>query len=138
MFKFVIVGAVGLAILSFVAAQAQTTPAAVCLRRADIDTFDAPNDYTVIVRKLHGDKVKLALMGPCINLGFRMALGIKTVGGTMALSCISPGDSIINNDRFAGTRMNCPIKSISLYTPEMEAADKAAAAAKKAAAQSGL
>lgn len=136
MFKFVIVGAVGLAMVSSMAAEAQTppaqvsAPAPVCLRRADIDTFDAPNDYTVIVRKLSGEKIKLALMGPCINLRYRMSLGIKTVGGTMALSCISPGDSIIDVDRGTRTRFACPIRSITVYTPAMEAADKAAKAAK--------
>ncbi len=135
MFKGIVLGAVAVALLSAVSAQAQNQQP-VCLRRADIDTFNAPNDYTVIVRKLNGDKVKLALMGPCINLSYRMSLGIKTVGGSMALSCISPGDSIIDVDRGTRTRMSCPIRSISLYTPAMEAADKAAAAAKKAAADS--
>jgi hypothetical protein len=136
MFKAMLIGGVALATLAAIPAQAQpATPAPVCLRRANIDTFDAPNDYTVIVRTLDGTKYKLDLMGPCLNLGFRMSLGIKTVGGTMGLSCISRGDSIINNDRFQRIRMNCPIKAISIYTPATEAADKAAAAAKKAADQ---
>jgi hypothetical protein len=133
MFKALLIGGVALAMLAAIPAQAQpAAPVPVCLRRADIDTFNAPNDYTVIVRTLNGAKYKLALMGPCTNLSFRMALGIKTPGGTMGLSCITPGDSIINNDRGTRMRMNCPIKAISIYTPAMEAADKAAAAAKKA------
>jgi hypothetical protein len=133
MFKAFLIGGVALAMLAAIPAQAQpAAPTQVCLRRADIDTFNAPNDYTVIVRTLNGTKYKLALMGPCTNLSFRMALGIKTPGGTMGLSCITPGDSIINNDRGTRMRMNCPIKTISIYTPQEEAADKAAAAAKKA------
>ncbi len=76
--------------------------APVCLRRANIDTFDAPNDYTVIVRALDGTKYKLALMGPCINLSYRMSLGLKTPGGTMGLSCIGIGDSIIDRDHITG------------------------------------
>jgi hypothetical protein len=134
MFKTMLLGAVGLAMLAAIPAEAQpANPAPVCLRRANIDTFDAPNDNTVIVRTLDGQKYKLALMGPCLNLGFRMALGIKTVGGSMRLSCITPGDMIINNDRFQDIHMQCPIKAITIYTPQEEAADKAAAAAKKAA-----
>ncbi|MGA9794604.1 MAG: DUF6491 family protein [Rhizomicrobium sp.] len=136
MFKSLVMGGVAAALLFSASAQAQpSAPAQVCLRRADIDTFNAPDDYTVIVSTLDRKKYKLALMGPCLNLKFRMALGIKTVGGSMALSCITPGDSIIDHDRFQHIHMNCPIRSISLYTPAMEAADKAAAAAKKAAEQ---
>jgi hypothetical protein len=133
MFKTIFLAGAAAAIgLSAIPVQAQ--PAAqVCLRRADIDTFDAPNDNTVIVRALNGTKYKLALMGPCQNLTFRMALAIKTPGGTMGLSCITPGDMIVNRDRFQGIHMNCPIRTITIYTPAEEAADKAAAAAKKAA-----
>lgn len=134
MLKTILAGAAVIATLSAIPAEAQpATPAQVCLRRADIDTFDAPNDYTVIVRTLNGLKYKLDLMGPCLDLKYRMALGVKTVGGSFALSCISRGDSIINNDRMEHLRMNCPIKAITIYTPAMEAADKAAAAAAKAA-----
>jgi hypothetical protein len=130
MFKAAVLGAIAAAALvSAWPAQAQDQ-APVCLRRANIDTFDAPNDYTVIVRTLNGTKYKLDLMGPCLDLKYRMALGVKTVGGSFALSCISRGDSIINNDRMEHVRMDCPIKAISIYTPQMEAADKAAKAAK--------
>jgi Family of unknown function (DUF6491) len=131
MFKAILAGVAVIATLSVVPAEAQpANPAPVCLRRADIDTFDAPNEDTVIVRTLDGTKYKLALMGPCLDIGYRMSLGIKTVGGTMGLSCISPGDSIINNDRMQHMRMNCPIRAITIYTPAMESADKAAKAAK--------
>lgn len=131
MFKAILAGVAMTATLSVIPAEAQpANPAPVCLRRADIDTFDAPNEDTVIVRTLDGTKYKLALMGPCLDIGYRMSLGIKTVGGTMGLSCISPGDSIINNDRMQHMRMNCPIRTITIYTPAMEAADKAAKAAK--------
>lgn len=133
MYKIILAGVAAIAVLSVIPAEAQpANPARVCLRRADIDTFDAPNDYTVIVRTLDGTKYKLALMGPCNNLRFRMALGIKTVGGTMGLSCIGNGDSIIDRDHITGEHMECPIRAITIYTPAEEAADKAAAAAKKA------
>lgn len=133
MFKIIILGAVSVALLSTVPALAQNqgpNQKPICLRRANIDTFNAPDDNTVIVRTLDGNKYKLSLMGPCLNLSFRQALGIKTVGGSFALSCISPGDSIIDNDRMDHMRMNCPIKAITMYTPAQEAADKAAKAAK--------
>jgi hypothetical protein len=134
MFKIILAGAAAIAVLSVIPAEAQpASPAPVCLRRANIDTFDAPNDYTVIVRTLDGTKYKLALMGPCINLSYRMSLGLKTPGGTMGLSCIGIGDSIIDRDHITGEHMNCPIKAITIYTPAEEAADKAAKAAIDAA-----
>ena len=136
MFKGIVLGAA--ALLSVVPAWAQDqqpqSQQPACLRRADIDTFNAPDDSTVIVRTLNGNKYKLALMGPCLDLRFRNALAIRSPG-SFALSCISRGDSIINRDRVSNIHMSCAIRNITLYTPQEEAADKAAAAAKKAQAQ---
>ena len=105
--------------------------AGVCLRQANIYNWNALDNRTVIVEDDFHKKFKLTLMTPCLNMQFHERLGFKTFGGS-ALACVSKGDEILSGSPIGP--QHCPISKIELYTPEMEKADKEAAAAAKAAA----
>jgi hypothetical protein len=69
----------------------------------------------------------MTLMGFCHNLAFKEQIGFKSVGGG-ELSCLGSGDYVLAHDIAIPDR--CPITSVVPYTAAMDAADKAAAAAK--------
>jgi hypothetical protein len=115
----------GLAVL----ASAPALAAPSCLQLGQIYSWNAPNDKTLIVEDNWHQKFKLSLLGPCMNLTFKERVGFKSFGGT-ELSCLSKGDSVLVRE--PGFPQRCPIVDIVPYTPQMESADKAAAAAKKA------
>ncbi len=108
----------------------QAMAAGTCLRQSEIYNWNSLNDRTVIVEDNFHQKFKLSLLSPCLNMQFKERLGFKTFGGT-ALSCISRGDTVIAGSEIGP--QHCPISKIEPYTPEMEKADKDAAAAAKAA-----
>ncbi len=118
--------AAGLAVL--VATPALANPN--CLMLSQIWNWKAVDNKTLIVEDNYHQKFKLGLMGYCPNLPFKEALAFKVIGGT-GLSCITKGDLVITH-QFPEGGFRCPIVNIVSYTPEMEKADKAAAAAKAA------
>ncbi|HEY1707826.1 MAG TPA: DUF6491 family protein [Rhizomicrobium sp.] len=119
------------ALALFTTAPASAEPA--CLRNIDIWSFDAPNDKTVIVENTRHLKYKVSVMGTCSGLHFHNHLAFKTLANGN-LACLSKGDQVISRDE--GMVGICSVTNIELYTPAMQAADKAAKAAKDAA-QSG-
>jgi hypothetical protein len=102
-----------------------------CLQRSQIYNWNAQNDRTIIVEDMLHKKYKLSLMVSCQHLQFHQRLGFKTFDPS-ALACVSRGDSVISGTEIGP--QTCPIKTIEAYTPDMEKADKDAAAAAKAAA----
>jgi hypothetical protein len=112
-------------------AAAMTTPALAegpaCLEVGQIYSWNALDNKTLIVEDNWHNKFKLSLMGYCPNLTFKERVGFKAFGGT-ELSCLTKGDDVLVRDIGMGQR--CPIVNIVPYTPAMEQADKAAAAAK--------
>jgi hypothetical protein len=126
MLRTLVLSAMAVVVLSAVPSQAQRA----CLREDQIFSFDVIDDRTLIVEDNLHQKFKVSLLGYCNNLRFRNALGFQTVGGT-GLSCITPGDNIINRGLNSWPQ-RCPVKSVVLYTPEMQKADEAAKAAKDA------
>jgi hypothetical protein len=104
-----------------------------CLRFGEIWSWKALDNYTIVAEDNQHNKFKLSLMGYCPSVQFRERVGFKSLGA-MHLTCMTPGDDIIVNNPGTGPQ-NCPIKSIVTYTPAMEQADKAAAAAKRQGAQ---
>ena len=101
-----------------------------CLRVGQIDGFSAikGNDKAFVVTDLAHRRFKINLMYRCGGLDYNMAVGFKTLG-IGRLACISRGDTVFSRDvGVAGNR--CPVSSVVPYTPAMEAADKAAFAAK--------
>jgi hypothetical protein len=119
----------GLALAAVLATPAFAQKA--CLQVDSIYSWTALDDKTLIVEDNWHKKFKVKLIGVCSNLKFHNALAFKSVGG-MGISCLTPGDDVISHD-FALGPQRCGVTSVDAYTPEMEAADKAAAAAKKAA-----
>ena len=99
-----------------------------CLRVGQIWNWKAVGNQTLIVESETHQKFKLGLMGFCQGLNFKQTLGFKSIGGT-ELSCLTPGDDVFVH--VLSMRQTCPIKTIDLYTPDMEKADKDAAEAKK-------
>lgn len=106
------------------AAQAQD-----CLRLGQLDSFSAikgTDRAFVVTDKLHR-RFKVNLTQRCGGLDFNMAVGFKTLDSG-PLACIERGDYVLSRDPgMAGAR--CPISSVEIYTPAMEAADKSAAKA---------
>jgi hypothetical protein len=102
-----------------------------CLRLGQIDGFNAIRGNGrafVVTDKLHR-RFRINLVHDCGDLDLNLSVGFQTLEGGR-LACISRGDTVINRDPArAGSR--CPIASVEIYTPAMEAADKAAAQAMK-------
>jgi hypothetical protein len=101
-----------------------------CLELAQIYSWKAVDNKTLIVEDNWHQKFKVGLMGYCPELPFRETLGFDVIGGT-GLSCVSKGDFVITHEPQMGG-FRCPVSSIVPYTPAMEKADKAAAAEKAA------
>jgi hypothetical protein len=101
-----------------------------CLRVGQIYDWKAKDNSTLIVEDTFHRKFKVDLLGSCINLTFKQRIGFSSPGGT-SLSCLSSGDSVFFHDSAIG-QQKCAVKAVSDYTPEMEKADAAAEAAKKA------
>ena len=105
--------------------------AATCASRlGQVDSFSAirGNERAFVVTDKLRRRFRINLMYRCPGLDFNMAVGFKTLESG-SLACIARGDTVISRDvTRAGDR--CPISSVEPYTPAMEAADKAAAAAK--------
>jgi len=116
--------ALGFAI-SIPATQALAGPA--CLELGRIWSWKVLDNKTLIVEDDTHQKFKMSLMGYCPNLAFKERVGFKSIGGS-ELSCLSKGDDVLVRD--IGMPDRCPITDIVPYTPAMEAADKAAVAAK--------
>jgi len=102
-----------------------------CLQIGRIYSWNAPDNRTLIVEDDLHRKFKVSLMSPCIGLQFKERVGFKSLGATQ-LSCLSPADDVIIHQMGGMGSLRCPIKSIVAYTAEMQKADAAAAAAKKA------
>jgi hypothetical protein len=99
-----------------------------CLREENIYNWNAINDKTLIVEDSFHKKYRLGLIGVCSNLTFHEHLEFQAIGGDR-MTCLSMGDQVITRDYAMGPE-HCAITKIEYYTPQMEAADKAAAAAK--------
>jgi hypothetical protein len=105
--------------------QALSAPS--CLELGRIWNWKVLDNKTLIVEDDTHQKFKMSLMGFCPNLQFKERIAFKSVGGS-DLSCLGQGDYVLAHDIAIPDR--CPITSVVPYTPAMEAADKAAAAAK--------
>jgi hypothetical protein len=120
--KFPAFVALGLALLTL---PADANPN--CLRIGQIWSWKSVDKRTLIVEDQLYQKFKVSLQGFCPALPYKLALGFKSIGGINGLDCLERGDEVISHD--VGVRYTCPIMSITPYTPAMENADKAAAAA---------
>jgi len=116
------------ALAALLAAPALAADHSVCLRIGNIDTWKVLDSKTLIVQDTLHQKFKVGLLGYCPNLDFKERLGFHSPGSTR-LSCLSPGDDIVSREYGTGAQ-RCPVVSVVAYTPEMEKADKDAAAAK--------
>ena len=107
----------------------QTAAPNTCLRFGEIYSWNAPDNRTLIVEDNLHRKFKVSLMGYCPNVTFKERVGFRS-RGAMRLTCMSPGDDVVVNNMGSGSQ-HCPIRSIVPYTPAMQKADEAAAAAKQ-------
>ena len=107
----------------------QSPAAPACLRFGEIYSWKALDNRTVIAEDIRHNKFRLALMGYCPNVQFKERVGFQSPGSTY-LSCLSAGDTLLVNQFGSGQAQRCPISNITAYTPEMEQADNAKAAAK--------
>jgi hypothetical protein len=125
--KKIILLAAGLTALASTPAFANAT----CLQISQVYNWKATDDKTLVVDDEFHNRFKMTLMGTCPGLTFKERVGFKAFGGTQ-MSCLSAGDNVIVRQMGSGGQI-CPIRSVVPYTPDMEKADMAAAAAKKAA-----
>jgi hypothetical protein len=128
MFKSILAGMAGIAILASAPAHANSR----CLEVGQIYNFKALDDKTLIVEDNLHNKFRVALLGTCPGLTFKEGIGFKTFGPHSRLTCVSGGDSIVTRDIGIGGQ-RCAIQRVEPYTAEMMKADADAAAAKKAA-----
>jgi len=106
---------------------AQAAKPAECLRTANIyDYTPVTGNRALIVIDRARRKFKLTFGVPCTGLQYKMGLEFRAFGP--GLSCMARGDKVITHD--VASPPECLITSIVPYTPEMEKADAAAAAAK--------
>ncbi len=112
-----------LALVVLMATQISSTAwaAAPCLRQDQIYNWTPLNDTTLVVEDDLHKKFKLTLLGKCFDLQYRERIGFKVFGG-FGLSCVTRGDSILSGSVIGPQR--CSIKTVELYTPDMEKADK--------------
>ncbi len=106
-----------------VSAQAETA----CLQIGRIWSWKPLDRKTLIVEDELHRKFKVGLTGYCPALPFKLALGFKSNGGIGGLDCLRKGDDVISHD--IGIPYTCSILSVTPYTPAMEHADQATAAA---------
>jgi hypothetical protein len=98
-----------------------------CLQIGQIWSWKALNNRTLIVEDNYYRKFKVGIEGFCPALPFKLNLGFQSLGGINGLDCLRRGDQVISHD--TGIPYTCPIMSIVPYTPAMEKADRATAAA---------
>ncbi len=101
-----------------------------CLEIGQIDSWKVIDNKTLVIQDEFHNRFKAELFGNCQSLAFKERLAFKSMGATQ-MSCLSKGDDVIVRNIGTGGQ-RCPIKSIVPYTPDMEKADIAAAAAAKA------
>lgn len=99
-----------------------------CLRVGQINGWRALNDRSLIIENDQRQKFKIDLLGICPGLRYRTTIGLRAFGG-FSLSCVTPGDTVFFHD--VGMSMRCSISKVSVYTPQMEKADREAAEKKK-------
>lgn len=121
--------------LLFAAALAALMPSSAiaqrpCLKFGWIYNWKPITDKVLMVEDYDHQRYRLSLIGTCYDLGYYQKLGFKS-RGAFAISCLAPGDEVIQrNYGFGAGGGRCAITHIDYYTPEMEAADRAAAAEK--------
>jgi hypothetical protein len=104
-----------------------------CLQFGWIYNWKPITDRILMVEDYSHRKFRLSLIGTCYNLAYYQSLGFKS-RGALSITCIQPGDEVIQRDYGGfgggGAYGRCAVTHIDYYTPEMEAADRAAAEAK--------
>ncbi len=99
-------------------------PYARCLRQGDITQFQPARDNrALIVTDAFRKKYRLNFTNACYGLTLRTGITFHAPG-TGGLACLGKGDQVLLHDAAGPPR--CYIGSIEHYTPQMEAADKAA------------
>jgi hypothetical protein len=116
-----------LATALWIGASATALAQSACLMPTQIYRWTSLGREALIVENLAHQRFRLLLFGPCPGIDYNVDAAIKTQG-TSNLDCVRRGDVILHRGYGLGNR--CPIKSVELYTPAMERADQAAAAAK--------
>ena len=113
---------------------AAATPAAaaddVCLMHRYVDGWGTRGDHELVISDRFGRKYLASLAGYCVDLDFSMGIGIRSLGGGGG-SCVDRGDRIVMRGDGGMRNDSCWITKIERYTPEMQAAYKAALEAKK-------
>jgi hypothetical protein len=124
--KKIVLAAAALAALASTSAIANPT----CLQIGQIYSWNVLDDRTLVIEDEFHNRFRASLLGVCPGLGFKERVGFKSLGSTR-MSCLSPGDDVVIRNVGTGAQV-CPIRELVPYTAEMEKADMAAAAAKKA------
>lgn len=96
-----------------------------CLRTGQIYGWRAlPDDRTLIVSDLHGNRFRVTLDGTCQYLEYRMQLGFSPFGQSQ-LSCLARGDKVVAVPGMGAPGQRCFVTRVEPYTAVMEKADQA-------------
>lgn len=91
--------------------QPDQQPAPRCLELGFISGWqNTNNNSSLIIENDSNHKFRIDLMGPCPGLDFTQGLALRSPGG-MALSCVSPGDTIAFHN--AGMPQTCFINKVT-------------------------
>jgi hypothetical protein len=90
-----------------------------CLLATNVVNFSAPDDHTVYLRAGVNEIWKLTLMNSCLELPWRLNIGLKATG-TSPWICQPVEATIINHG--AGIPHRCPVISMHRLTPDEVAA----------------
>jgi hypothetical protein len=113
---------VGLVLFHAAPAAAQSA----CLMAGQIWSWKPLDRRILIVEDTVHRQFKVTLLGPCPGIDFNLGAAIVSRGNSQ-LDCVRPGDVVVH--RGFGMGNTCPIRAVELYTPAMQKADEAAAAA---------
>lgn len=90
-----------------------------CILSSNVQNFSAPDSSTVYLRVGVNQIWRLGLMNDCLELPWRLDIGLKTTG-TGPWICAPIQATIINHG--AGVPHRCPVISMHRLTPEEVAA----------------
>lgn len=120
-------------ILAALVLAASATPAFaadnVCLMHRDVDGWGARDDHSMVVNDRFGRKYLVSLAGVCSDLNWAFGAGFRSLGGNFPGSCVERGDHVIMRGGGATfPHSTCWVTKVQPYTPDMQAADRAARA----------
>jgi len=92
-----------------------------CFWAQDVRNFRVVNSSTVNIRAGR-DVYRLDLLASCPNMNWNLRLGLVTTGGSTICAGSGLGTSIVTRGASGQGQQRCPVRMITVLTPEQVAA----------------